>query len=412
MASKSNRSTWTSTAGKWSWSLGHRGNRVRLFQKRSGGVFYREVWIPGRGRDRACLHTSDRGEAERLGKQLLAALLTGKDGGIPGGKITLGELWLRYSQENHAFLDNKPSAKRDSALRAKVLMGYFGKACDVRRLTANDQAGFTRARLAGGIKYGDGQVTRPTRARSPESDLILLHAMLNWATRVRINGERWLDSNPLAGIRRPKEKNPKRPVATWERFVATRAAMQDFAREAETEQERMRWYRMELALVLAEATGRRLSSIRHLRWEDLDFEVGEIRWRAEFDKTGIEDVVPYPALFWEEMRQSRKKIGAVGGWLFAAEKNPAATMDRHLFDKWLTVAEKRAGLRKLDGGIWHPYRRAWATAKKHHPIKDLAAAGGWRDTETLLQCYQQPDKDTLLEVTSEVRKVREIRRRG
>jgi hypothetical protein len=34
-------------------------------------------------------------------------------------------------------------------------------------------------------------------------------------------------------------------------------------------------------------------------------------------------------------------------------------MDRHLFDKWLTVAEREAGLPKLDGGLWHPYRRKW-----------------------------------------------------
>ena len=68
-----------------------------------------------------------------------------------------------------------------------------------------------------------------------------------------------------------------------------------------------------------------------------------------------------------------------------------------------SMGGKMEGLPKLDGGMWHPYRLAWATAKKHHPIKDLAAAGGGRDTETLLQCYQQPDKDTLLEVTSEVR---------
>jgi integrase len=41
---------------------------------------------------------------------------------------------------------------------------------------------------------------------------------------------------------------------------------------------------MELALVLAEATGRRLGSIRQLRWEDIDWTGGAIIWRAEADK--------------------------------------------------------------------------------------------------------------------------------
>jgi len=37
----------------------------------------------------------------------------------------------------------------------------------------------------------------------------------------------------------------------------------------------------------------------------------------------------------------------------------------------------------------------------HPSLKDVAAAGGWKDTETLLTCYQQPDADTLLAVMSE-----------
>jgi hypothetical protein len=40
-------------------------------------------------------------------------------------------------------------------------------------------------------------------------------------------------------------------------------------------------------------------------------------------------------------------------------------------------------------------------------LKDVAAAGGWQDTETLLKCYQQPDNETLLAVMSEERKVRD-----
>ena len=42
-----------------------------------------------------------------------------------------------------------------------------------------------------------------------------------------------------------------------------------------------------------------------------------------------------------------------------------------------------------------------------HSLKDVAAAGGWKDTDTLLRCYQQPDKETLLAVMSEERKLRE-----
>jgi hypothetical protein len=59
-------------------------------------------------------------------------------------------------------------------------------------------------------------------------------------------------------------------------------------------------------------------------------------------------------------------------------------------------------------GLWHPYRWMWATARKHLPIIDVAAAGGWQDTATLLTCYQQPTNDALLAVMSEERKVRDV----
>jgi hypothetical protein len=49
-----------------------------------------------------------------------------------------------------------------------------------------------------------------------------------------------------------------------------------------------------------------------------------------------------------------------------------------------------------------------ASMRKGHSLKDVAAAGSWHDTETLLKCYQQPDKETLLAVMSEERKLSEV----
>jgi hypothetical protein len=47
-----------------------------------------------------------------------------------------------------------------------------------------------------------------------------------------------------------------------------------------------------------------------------------------------------------------------------------------------------------------------ATARKHLPLKDVAEAGRWRSTDTLLRCYTQVDEATMLAVVSETRKVR------
>jgi len=68
--------------------------------------------------------------------------------------------------------------------------------------------------------------------------------------------------------------------------------------------------------------------------------------------------------------------------------------------------EAAAALAPLDGSDFHAYRRAWATARKHLPLKDVAEAGGWRTTDTLLRCCTQTDEATVLAVVSETRKVR------
>ena len=416
MARKHRRDEWHQTkSGCWTRTLGERGMRIRLFQKRRGESFYRGVWVPGarQGRwDVRSLGTSDRARAEELGRALRAAELAQDRPVESDGPIALLELWQRYSTTAARFLDSKPGTRRDAEARARVLIGHFGERCDIRALDERDVMEYAAQRRAGGIAFvarnGYRATSPPTRARSAQADLVLLYTMLKWATTVRTaGGGRWLEHHPLAGVPRPAEANPRRPVATFERFARTRAAMQDFAGRAASAAERDRWVRMELALVLAEATGRRLGSIRQLRWEDLDSSRGRLRWRAEFDKKGRESVIPIPQTLVEELRRFQLQLSAVAGWMFPGERKPTQPMDRHLFDKWLCVAERAAGLPKLVGGLWHPYRRKWATERKACSIKDVAFAGGWKDVETLLTCYQQPDDETVLAVMAEPKKLRE-----
>lgn len=377
-----------------------------------GGMFYRDVYINGR-KDRKCLHTRDRAEADRLGTELLAALLRNEHVEC-GGAVTLGRLWERYRTECPAFLDNEPRTQSEEAVHVQVLIGYFGEDCDVRHMTGADVQAFTAARLRGGISYTvqrngiiSTAVTEPVRARSPEVEVRILRTMLRWATTVRVRGgQRLLTSNPLAGVRSVKEKNPKRPVATWERYQATRAAMQQLATSDAAK--RQHWLRMELALVLAEATGRRLGAIRQLRWEDFDFASGKVTWRGDADKMRRDWVVPFPRELLDEVRRFRIKLGGIfGGLLFPSRNDPEKPLDRHAFRVALITAEQHAGLPKLDGSSWHAYRRAWASSRKHLSLADVAAAGGWKDARTLLGIYQQPDMGTMLAVMSEPRKVTE-----
>jgi integrase len=413
MARRPSRSEWRQHNGKWSRSLGNRGMRLRLFQKRSGGGFYRSIWIPGQGFSRKSLGTTDRNEADSLGRELLAALLRNEDVSA-SSVLTLGDLWARYKRDAVSFLDNHAKTQLDDACRTQVLLGYFGENCDVSKLTESDQSAFVKKRLAGGIKYatdksGKDKLTEAVRSRSAEADLKLLNSMLNWARTVRFRGgKRLLDQNPLDGIKKPHEKNPRRPVATFERFQATRSATQRLCEESKTDAERKKWLKLELALVIAEATGRRLGSIRQLAWTDVDFSGETIRWRADTDKKGKAWAIPLPEMLRDELKAFRLKLGGVfGGLVFPSESDANEPIRTDVFAKWLLAAEEKARLPKLAGSLWHAYRRSWATARKHLPAADVAAAGGWSDLTTLLRCYQQVDDATLLSVMNEPRKVTE-----
>ena len=57
-----------------------------------------------------------------------------------------------------------------------------------------------------------------------------------------------------------------------------------------------------------------------------------------------------------------------------------------------SVAERKAKLHKLDGSLWHAYQRKWAIERKHLPLRDVAAAGGLKNVNPLLEVYQQADE--------------------
>jgi hypothetical protein len=132
--------------------------------------------------------------------------------------VTLRRLWERYRGECETFRDTDQTHHADTAMRAAILIAYFGAEYDIERLSKGAQRRHER-RV---VRFGRVQtetllhVSQPTRARSAEADLVLLHAMLNWATTVRgVNATgdaRWLQENPLKGVERRPEKNPRPPV--------------------------------------------------------------------------------------------------------------------------------------------------------------------------------------------------------
>jgi hypothetical protein len=180
------------------------------------------------------------------------------------------------------YLDNDEHSRRTAASHAAVLVGYFGADYDVRRLTVNDTTRYATARRAGGIpihrrerdREGDG--TRSVSGRCTPG-LSLLRTLLIWACTVRTaNGDRWLERNPLEGVRFEREKNPKRSTATWDQYEATRKGAREAGRRGGNGG---RATQVDAAAVRAVAgRGARPSARldRRAHWED--FDLGGARW--------------------------------------------------------------------------------------------------------------------------------------
>ena len=181
----------------------------------------------------------------------------------------------------------------------------------------------------------------------------------------------------------PRERNPRRPLVTEDRFrkilkVAPRVTMEVYWGE---QPQTVPTYLPEL-LILANGTGRRISAICSLTFADLRLSRGphgSIRWPADTDKIGLESVVPITKEVREVLdRIQRERPGMGAAPLFPSPKDPGQPIRYELASGWLIEAEKLAGLPKQDGSLWHAFRRKWATERKALPNVDVAAAGGWK----------------------------------
>jgi integrase len=274
---------------------------------------------------------------------------------------------------------------------------------------------------ASGLLGPDGLVAEephPVRTRTVQGDLKWLKWCLGWATTWQdAEGRYLLIENPVRGEGAypiPVERNPKRPLTSTDRLEAVLAAAQSLEMELRWGGNvvRQRAYLADIITLCAE-TGRRVSAVLALQWGDVLWdleEFGSICWRADSDKMGREWVAPLsPAAraVLERLRVERPGIGSA--YLFPSPTNPAKPVSYELTRKWLLKAEKVAGVVKQSGGSFHPFRRAWATARKHLPVQDVAYAGGWKSTAVLLNLYQQPDDATLLRVVRGGSELREAR---
>lgn len=276
---------------------------------------------------------------------------------------------------------------------------------------------FCSDRLSGTID-ARGLPVDPTHRRTVslrvvQADLQWLKSVFAWAMKWKTpDGQYLTTENPLRGYEVPREKNPRRPIATHDRFEKIRAVADQPRMEIIRDRHRfqVRTYLPEI-LDLANGTGRRIRAILSLRFSDLRPDLGphgSIHWPASTDKMARASVVPLgPEARAAIDRVLSERPGRGDALLFPAPKDPSKPVNYELASKWLREAEALAGVAKQDGGLWHPFRRKWATERKGLSDIDVAAAGGWNSVRTLVELYQQPNHHSMLHVVTSGNELRE-----
>lgn len=375
----------------WSFTTGEKGkNRVRVYDRGSRGIFLDVVicdLITGEAtRKRISLGRIDREIAKRHAEELATTLRSSRR---LEGALTLGLLFDSY-KSNVTPTKGESGRKHDHRV-LEMMRRYFGEQRPVAHLDRRDWDGFIRDRKAGRIRPTGRGTSRGTKNRTIEQDLRMLLAVFNWALVVRdANGKRLLTENPFAGFTVPHEENPVRPILTHDEYEKLLAAAPTVSPAMET------------LLVVANETGHRINSIRLLRWPDVNFEAGTIRWRGDHDKIGHEHVTPMTEAARLALTRQRKWFSASEElnenreqWVFPAPGDPSQPMSRHLARDYWQRTEATAGIARVQGRGWHSLRRKFATELKAVNLKDLCALGGWKDHNTILKCYQQPDPETM-----------------
>jgi integrase len=385
----------------WRWSAGSYGARVKAFERVPGGPLYIGVPLAEGGYRSVSLGHTDR---ERAMSEAAALAARRQAGDKSSGPLTIAATCALYLKS----VDGKQSRVHSADTRrgAECWTRYLGSDYHIERFGPSDWDAFARLRGSGEIDARGHYVPDPAKRepvgpRIVSKDLKMLRAACRRATIERTaTGAFILTADPTRGLALPVEKNPRRPCYDAARVdalmaVADRVQMRvGLGRGGQYERSHLR-----TLLRLASDTGRRISSILALRWADWRPDQGTngmLRWRADSDKLGREWTAPVTLEVREELERLRRERPGVGeALLFPGPNTPTKPVTVGIASKWLRRAETLASLTAVSGGCWHPFRRRWATERKGHSLKDVAAAGGWTDTQTLTKCYTVADPETM-----------------
>lgn len=383
-------------------SVGGRGHRVTICRRAGSPHLHLRWWRrPRDGETRGnwmwrSLKHNDEDQAIEEAKEVSAALLTASP--QRRRRITLSELFAAYRRNGPAKGEKRwKEDRRRLRMWEHFLMTLESPVADPMQLRRSHLDRFVRERRAGSIEVPDHELSRRPGNRTIEADLQLLHAVLSWAEE-----EELISHHPVRRYRRPKEVSPRRPIASYDHFLAVSAVADGV--------DPQRLFQGFLGLV--EALGWRVTAVCQLKGSDIDLARiqdvsphGRILKRGDVDKEGVEAWVPLSADARKWIVQALERNPVLGdAYLFPAPRGKGKPWSQSHARQLHLRAQDKADVPRLG---FHAYRRKWVTERKHLPRKDVAAAGGWRSERTL-DIYEQLDPQTLLAVVEEPRKLRAV----
>lgn len=372
----------------WSQSFGHYGSTVRLGELNPDGPLYL-IWRDRRGKtQRQSLKHRDRIEGRKAAMELLHRMATETAEERPEA-MTLGTLVRLYVDEG--LIGRGAKHIRETKRKLALWTAFLGASRLVESLSPGDVQRFSEARRKGLLVATEGHAQRGVSATTIWHDYVALNTALAFLTRSRDRaGRPLLLRNPLLGTRVAKTPSPKQPVASRSYYEAMRAVAPQVSPS------------LQPLIDIAAETGHRISAILALRITDIDLATSEgapygaIRWRAENDKIKRDHTVAISPVARSAVVVAMQLVPSGCEWLFPSPTSLRTFLDRYVASRWLRRAEKLAGIDHSNGSGWHAFRRGWASARKHLPDVDVAAAGGWKDTVTLKRCYQHADQQGIL----------------
>ena len=249
----------------WSKMIEEAGFRIRIYERPNGAGVYFSFIIDGKKTQRSTRRT-DRKEAEEYAREVVRLVARDRLLGR-SGPVKLGEVFRAYADHKEPLLalDRRTSAKS----RRKIFLRAWGAEQVIDDIGQTHIDRYVHLRTTGQL-FHDHKFRRAekgVRQGTLDTELRWLSSVFNFAVGFKTDGRRLLQANPLRDVEWGREKNPRRPVASHQRFLETLKHVDTVDPTG----------RLRCTLILARYTGRRESAICHLRASDFLHDASAIR---------------------------------------------------------------------------------------------------------------------------------------